>query len=97
MKKLRRQVAKGAAARAETPHQGPCFKKGCKQNGGTIHTCITCEKLASSTSQGGEVFQVQCCTVHYHDGLKKVRRHAITAHPANLLRVVAAGLRGEEI
>lgn len=95
MKKLRRQVTKNTAARVEAPHQGPCFRKGCKLNGGAIHTCITCEKIKEA--QPHEVFQIQCCRVHYYDGLKKVRRHAVTAHPANLLRVVAAGLRGEEI
>ena len=89
-RKLKRAIVRGLAQKMAEPHRGPCFKKGCKQNGGTIHACITCEKLH-------EIFAVQCCAVHYDEGLKKVRRHAVTAHPVNLLRVVAAGLKGEQI
>lgn len=82
-------------------HRGPCFKKGCALNGGILHECLTCEKL-SETSQVAhgepiEVFKVQACTVHSDEGLKRVRRHAVTAHPANLLGVIAAGLKGEVI
>jgi hypothetical protein len=89
-------------------HRGPCFKKDCQLNGGTIHTCITCEKLAAEAMSRGdvggalipdehEVFVIQCCRVHYDEGLKRVKRHALTAHPVNLLRVMAAGLKGEKI
>ena len=83
-------------------HRGPCFKKGCQLNGGILHECLTCENLAKAAEMAGEdhgivVFKIQCCTRHSDEGLKKVRRHALTAHPANLLRVVAAGLKGEQI
>lgn len=97
-RKLKRAFARGMARKLAEPHKGPCFAKKCKQNGGTIHHCITCEELVRAGKLAAEdAFKVQCCAVHVHEGLKKVRRHAVTAHPANLLRVVAAGLRGEEI
>jgi hypothetical protein len=94
--------------KATMVHRGACFKEGCKDNGGTIHTCITCESLvANDLARRGEdygtlinhesVFKVQCCAKHYNDGLTKVKRHALTAHPVNILRVMAAGLKGEKI
>jgi hypothetical protein len=82
------------------PHHGACFKEGCQENGGTIHTCLTCEKLAGAGGEavlGTPIFIVQCCTTHYDEGLKRIKRHALTAHPVNLLRVMAAGLKGEKI
>jgi hypothetical protein len=101
-RKLKRAFMRGLAQEMVRPHKGPCFKKGCKQNGGTIHHCVTCEKIRDAQGSDPitkvhEVFTVQCCAVHFDEGLKKIRRHAVTAHPVNLLRVVAAGLKGEQI
>ncbi len=104
-----RKMRKRAKAIIGKPHQGPCFKKGCQLNGSILHECLTCEKLEleAAASRGNEdevgdldrskLFTIQACVVHSDEGLKKVRRHALTAHPANLLRVVAAGLKGEQI
>ena len=70
--------------------RGPCFAEGCEKNGSRTHRCVTCEKR-------GRDFSRQCCPEHNEQGLGEVRRHALVKHPANLLRVVAAGLAGEDI
>lgn len=44
-----------------------------------------------------EIFNVLCCGDHWEEGLRRTKRHAVTAHPVNLLRVVGAGLKGEKI
>lgn len=73
-----------------TELRGPCYYEGCTKQGKRLHECVTCEKR-------GDVFRVQCCDEHYLAGRGVVRKHALVKHPANVLRVIAAGLRGEDI
>jgi hypothetical protein len=56
-----------------------------------LHECLTCEGL------GREVFARQACDLHDAEALAEVKRHALVAHPINILRVLVAGLRGEKI
>lgn len=67
-----------------------CFKSGCVEKALGMDECLTCEKL-------GRSFRIISCAKHRADGLARVKKHALVKHPANLLRVVAAGLKGEEI
>jgi hypothetical protein len=66
-----------------------CFK--CQNPGLAMDECLTCERLGRSK------FRVFSCADHRQDGLRAVKKHALIKHPANLLRAIAAGLRGEEI
>ncbi len=75
---------------ATTGLQLKCFKGGCAEQGLGMDECLTCEKL-------GKNFRIISCGKHRVEGLSRVKKHALTKHPANLLRVVAAGLKGEEI
>ncbi len=67
-----------------------CDFKGCELDGRNHHACITCEKL-------GKEHKVHYCPLHRQETLGAVKRHALLKHPANLLRVVGAGLAGEDI
>lgn len=67
-----------------------CFKKGCTKKAIGMDECLTCEKL-------GKAHRVLSCEIHRGAGLAAVKKHSLVKHPANLLRVVAAGLKGEQI
>lgn len=77
------------------PLPGPCDVEGCRQRGGELFECQTCLDLAAAGKLTGEVFKRKPCVDHRDKALEQVRRHAVTAHPVNLLRVAAAALRGE--
>lgn len=67
-----------------------CFWEHCEQKGVHKVECITCEAA-------GKAHVVFACVLHHPDALTAVKRHAVVKHPVNLLRVVAAGLRGDDI
>lgn len=67
-----------------------CFK--CGKEGSAMHECLTCER-----TKGPGTFRVVCCAEHSAAGLARVKKHALVKHPSNLLGVIAAGLKGEEI
>jgi hypothetical protein len=67
-----------------------CFQRDCGAKVESMHECITCEKL-------GKNYRIVCCGEHNVAGLAKLKKHALVRHPSNLLGVIAAGLKGEEI
>lgn len=71
-----------------------CFKKGCDKPGIGMDECLTCEQLGRT---GSRKFKVVSCEDHRMEGLGMVKKHALVKHPSNLLRVIGAGLMGEEI
>lgn len=71
-----------------------CFKKGCTEKGVGMDECLTCEQLGRT---GSRKFRVVSCLAHRTEGLAAVKKHALVKHPSNLLRVIAAGLKGEQI
>lgn len=95
---LKRKRALRGSDTAKGSEKGPCFFPGCTTNGGTIHHCVTCEKLAEVRSiPPSVVVRIQTCRKHNALAVKKIRKHALVAHPMNMLRVVVAGLKGEDI
>ena len=68
----------------------PCYADGCSADGKNTHACLTCEKLGKST-------EIHYCPAHRETGLGQIKKHALVRHPANLLRVIGAGLAGEDI
>jgi hypothetical protein len=95
-KALKRADVERHLARLEKEHVAAggapflCFKKGCMGQVIAMDECLTCEGL-------GKAHRVHSCAEHRAAGVAAVKKHALVKHPANLLRVVAAGLRGEEI
>lgn len=79
------------------PHRGSCnVTKTCKQRGGEMFHCRTCEELRDAGKKtDDEVYRVQFCVGHRDKGIAKIKRHALLAHPVNILRVTVAGLKGE--
>lgn len=78
--------------------EGPCEHEGCTKKARGEHVCLTCEKLHEAGKlEEPEIHRKRYCASHREAMLTKVRKHAVTAHPANLLRVIAAGLKGERI
>lgn len=75
-----------------------CFKKGCGKKGEGMDECLTCEHLIMQGRRDRDKkFRVVSCAEHAPERLGIVKKHALTRHPSNLLRVIAAGLMGEEI
>jgi hypothetical protein len=75
-----------------------CYHADCNRIAPVTHTCRTCEELAAKAKiRLGDVLSVHCCPYHLEDGLQKLKRHALTAHPFNILRATAAALKGEEV
>jgi hypothetical protein len=89
-----------------------CGAQGCDADGIAAHECVTCAALVEESNrthgrlrelfkQGKhkEIYVAFSCgdLKHREAVLRKVRKHAVTKHPANLLRVIGAGLAGEEI
>ena len=94
--------AKNKAKRAgfmrpdEPPHRGPCFVEGCEERGGQMFHCVTCEELAAKGKiLEADVFRVQYCVNHAAEAEARIKRHALIAHPYNILRVAVAALKGE--
>lgn len=78
--------------------QGACFKKKCRRKSVGHLECLTCEKLAAHAKiKVDEIHTVHACDVHWTEGVAAARKHALTGHPANILRAVGAALKGEEV
>ena len=58
--------------------------------------CVTCEKITAKHPTHVP-FSCKACRKHGEQALIAVKRHALTAHPSNLLRATVAALRGEDI
>lgn len=67
-----------------------CFEKDCKLKGVSKKECIACEKR-------GKAHVIHHCVVHAGEAMTAIKRHVLLKHPVNMLRVVVAGLRGENI
>lgn len=73
-------------------HAGPCGRlhqgKACLRKARVMRECITCERQ-------GKKFITKACRHHSLEAEAEIRRHALTAHPVNLVRFVVAKLKGE--
>jgi len=67
-----------------------CFYPKCGKPAIGVDECLTCEKLGKST-------RFLSCAKHRQAGMSATKKHALVKHPSNLLRVIGAGLAGEEI
>lgn len=77
------------------PHRGDCFDSECKERGGEKFHCITCESLRDAgKKKAGDVFVIQTCVIHRDKAIEKIKKHALVAHPVNILRATVAGLKG---
>lgn len=76
-------------------HRGPCFAKGCKQNGPLMHTCKVCEALIEQGEAQGEPFTVQFCGDHLVEAAARMKRHVLLKHPATIPAWMLAALSGE--
>ena len=92
MGKRSKQAKKAAQKKTGKPHKGPCYADDCDRRGGEIFACVTCEDLGRENP-----FRLQACSLHRFDALQEVKRHAVVKHPVNLLRVMGAALKGEDI
>ena len=80
----------------DKPHRGPCFAKECKERGGEIFHCITCEQLRDAGKKtDADVFRIQTCVLHRDKAIAKIKTHALVKHPVNIVKVTIAGLKGE--
>jgi hypothetical protein len=70
---------------------GKCGVVDCKRKARAKHACVTCEKL------GKPEFAVKCCSEHFFPGLELLKKHALTAHPSNILGAMGAALKGEDV
>lgn len=69
-----------------------CSHDDCRRRAKAKHECVTCEKLASE-----ERFFLFSCAYHHEPVKARVKRHALVAHPVNILRATGAALKGEDV
>lgn len=71
----------------------------CQLEATSEHVCLTCEQLleAGKPAKGpdGQAFRHKVCLVHRGMALEAVRKHALVAHPVNLLKMVVAAVKGD--
>ena len=79
------------------PHRGKCTAtKRCEERGGEMFHCVTCENLRDAGKlEDDKVFRIQTCVPHRDHAVVRMKRHALVAHPVNILRVTVAALKGE--
>ena len=82
---------KRAAKRPERI-EGTCSFEGCERHAVQNHECLTCE-----AKQKEEVFSLKTCPYHHEQIRARMKKHALTAHPVNILRAVVAGLKGQDL
>ena len=70
----------------------PCSFEGCKAKAKSKFECIACEHLKRK-----EPHISYGCSKHAEWAMEQMKKHALTKHPVNLLRAIAAGLAGEEV
>lgn len=98
MGKRSKQAKNKAQKKRGKPHKGSCYTEGCKGRGGEKFECLTCEKLYFAGKRTkDEIFVIQACSKHRFQALADVKKHAVVKHPVNLLRVMGAALKGEDI
>jgi hypothetical protein len=71
----------------------------CELDAVTEHVCLTCEALAlagkPAKGPNGEVFRRKVCPIHRGMALEAVKKHALVAHPVNMLKMAYAVLKGD--
>jgi hypothetical protein len=74
--------------------RGMCVVDGCKRKAHPQgrFVCITCEKKDEDPP-----FSLQACGPHSNAVLMMVRKHALSAHPVNILRATAAVIKGDAL
>jgi hypothetical protein len=95
MSKPRRLKGKAAKPKHDQKHRGPCFVKGCEQNGGLMHHCKVCEALIAQGEKKGEPFTVQFCGDHIVEAAARMKKHVLLKHPATIPAWMLAALTGE--
>lgn len=75
----------------KTKIKGQCFIEGCHRKAKVAHECLTCEKLDKP------IHTVKACRIHQARAMQAIRRHALVAHPVNLVRAIVATLKGEDL
>lgn len=73
-----------------------CSIVDCKRRVTTTHECRTCERLELVQDFDTSPKVMYACDRHYEAVVALMKRHAVTKHPLNLLRVFAGMLKGEE-
>lgn len=100
-----------AQKKADRAYYGQCDDKnpvttpdgtvvpGCLLDAVTEHVCKTCEALVEAGKPGkgpdGTVYRRKVCEVHRGAGLEDVKKHALAAHPLNIVRMAAAIIKGD--
>ena len=103
-RKIRRQgLAK--QRKIDRAHYGTCDAPleeaplGCELDATSEHVCLTCEALVAAGKKGkgpdGGVFRRKVCPLHRGAALEAVKRHALSAHPVNMLKMAVAVLKGD--
>jgi hypothetical protein len=88
--------ARRARKKQEADDRPNCSFEGCSKNSIVTYECKTCEKL-KVLRKVKEVYTVHACALHQEQVIGSMKKHALTKHPSNLLRAVAAQLKGEEV
>lgn len=68
----------------------------CRKRAKVIHECRTCIALKEAGKRD-EVFETTGCAQHAEEALQEIKKHALLAHPSNLLRASVAALKGEDV
>ena len=76
------------------PNFGPCQHAECLRKARATFTCRTCEDLHAA-GRRETITEIAFCHPHQPWAAEKIRRHALTKHPVNLVRAFVAGLKGE--
>jgi hypothetical protein len=76
--------------------KGPCNIDGCRRKAKIKFDCLTCEALVEA-GKTKTAFAVRVCKPHGARGQQRIRRHALVAHPVNILRAGLAALKGEDL
>jgi hypothetical protein len=72
----------------------------CELDAASEHLCLTCVQLEDAgkkaKGENGQVHRRKVCPVHRGAALEAVKKHALVAHPVNMLKMAVAVLRGDE-
>ena len=70
--------------------------RSCRRRAKVKHECKTCIKLQEA-GKVETVFTICACSFHAEKALQDMKKHALVAHPVNLLRAGVAALKGEDV
>jgi hypothetical protein len=91
-RKARRDAVRRARGHGKREKvDGVCDHKGCEASAKVKLECLTCEKA------GKTVKTVRGCDSHALWAQGKLRSHALTAHPSNLIGAVVGQLAGKDV